>query len=116
MAKNGFKEDKEAVKAQHDKGKLTAMERINLLLDKGTFLEFDEFVELKSQNYDLQEKKRKGDGVITGSGKINGKNVCLFAQDFTFMGGSMGEMHNLKIARVMEHALKTGCPIIGLFD
>ncbi|MBN4048991.1 methylmalonyl-CoA carboxyltransferase [archaeon AH-315-M20] len=110
------KEDKEAIKKQHQKGKLTARERIDLLLDKGSFTELNELVELKSTNYDLQEKKKAGDGVITGYGKINDSPVCVFAQDFTFIGGSMGEMHNLKIANIMQHALKTGCPIIGLFD
>jgi methylmalonyl-CoA decarboxylase subunit alpha len=108
--------DKEAVKKQHQKGKLTAKERINLLIDKGTFTELDEHVELTSTNYDLQEKKQPGDGVITGHGNVNGKPVCVFAQDFTFMGGSMGEMHNLKISSIMKLALQTGCPIIGLFD
>jgi len=110
------KVDKEAVKKQHQKGKLTAKERINLLIDKGTFTELNELVELKSHNFDLQDKKKAGDGVITGYGKINGKPVCIFVQDFTFMGGSMGEMHNSKIAAIQEHALKIGCPVIGLFD
>ena len=110
------KEDKEAIKKQHQKGKLTAKERIDLLLDKGTFTELNKLVELTSTNYDLQDKKKAGDGVITGYGKINNRSVCVFAQDFTFMGGSMGEMHNQKIVNIMEHALKTGCPIIGLFD
>ncbi|MFH0868053.1 MAG: carboxyl transferase domain-containing protein [Candidatus Woesearchaeota archaeon] len=113
---NNSKQDKEAVKKQHDKGKLTARERIDLLLDKGSFTELNNLVELKSYNYDLQQKKKPGDGVITGVGKISNKHVCIFAQDFTFMGGSMGEMHNLKIAEIMQHALKIGCPIIGLFD
>src|SRR3989338_4009782 len=108
--------DKETIKIQHDKGKLTAKERIGLLLDKSSFVELNELVELKSHDYDLQTKKKAGDGVITGYGKINGNPVCVFAQDFTFMGGSMGEMHNLKIAETMQHALKIGCPIIGLFD
>jgi len=116
MPKNNSKEDKEAVKKQHQKGKLTARERINLLLDKDTFTELGGLVELKSTNYDLQEKKKSGDGVITGHGKINGRSVCVFAQDFTFMGGSMGEMHNQKIAKIMDHALKIGCPFIGLYD
>jgi len=116
MGKDNSKEDKEAVKKQHAKGKLTARERINLLIDKGTFTELDGLVELKSTNYGLQEKKKAGDGIITGYGKINGRPVCVFAQDFTFMGGSMGEMHNLKIVKVMEHALKIGCPFIGLYD
>jgi len=113
MAKNN---DKDAVKTQHAKGKLTASERIDLLIDKGTFTELSELVELKSHNYNLQEKKKAGDGVITGYGKVNGKPACVFAQDFTFMGGSMGEMHNLKIVKIMEHAMKIGCPIIGLYD
>jgi|TARA_Y100000294_G_scaffold177592_1_gene203631 acetyl-CoA carboxylase carboxyltransferase component len=108
--------DKEAVKKQHQKGKLTARERIDLLLDKGSFTEVNADMELISSNFNLQDKKRPGDGVITGYGKINGKSVCIYAQDFTFMGGSMGEMHNKKIASIMEHALKTGTPIIGLFD
>ena len=115
MADNS-KADKESIKKQHDKGKLTAKERIDLLLDKDSFVELNELVELKSHDYDLQQKKKAGDGVITGYGKINGNPVCVFAQDFTFMGGSMGEMHNLKIAEIMQHALKIGCPIIGLFD
>ena len=89
MAKNNSKEDKELAKMQHDKGKLTARERIDLLLDKGTFTELDELIELTSHNYDLQQKKKPGDGVIIGYGKINGRQVCTFAQDFTFMGGSM---------------------------
>ena len=113
---NNSKADKEAIKKQHQKGKLTAKERIDLLLDKDSFTELNQLVELKSHNYDLQEKKKSGDGVITGVGKINGNQVCIYAQDFTFMGGSMGEMHNLKIAEIMQHALKIGCPIIGLLD
>lgn len=113
---NNFNADKEAIKKQHAKGRLTARERIELLLDKDSFTELSELAELKSHNYDLQNKKKAGDGVITGYGKINGKPVCIYAQDFTFMGGSMGEMHNLKIAEIMQHALKIGCPTIGLFD
>ena len=108
--------DKEAIKKQHQKGKLTARERIEALLDKDSFTEINKLVELKSHNYNLQEKKQPGDGVVTGYGKINGKPVSIFAQDFTFMGGSMGEAHNEKIAEIMQHALKTGTPIIGLFD
>ncbi|MCH8003505.1 MAG: acyl-CoA carboxylase subunit beta [Nanoarchaeota archaeon] len=114
--KNNSKLDKEAIKKQHAKGKLTARERIDLLLDKGSFIEINENVELRSTNYNLQEKKKEGDGIITGYGKINSRPVCIYAQDFTFMGGSMGEMHNMKIALIQEHALKIGCPIIGLFD
>jgi len=116
MVKDNSNQEKEATKFQHSKGKLTARERINLLIDKGTFVELDKFVELRSTNFNLQEKKKKGDGIITGYGKVNERSVCVFAQDFTFMGGSMGEMHNKKIAKIMDHALKTGCPIIGLYD
>ena len=108
--------DKDKVKEQHSKGKLTAEERIKLLVDQGSFTELDEFVELKSHNFDLQERKKSRDGVITGFGTVNKRKVCVYAQDFTFMGGSMGEMHNKKIAKVMDLALKTGCPCIGLLD
>ena len=108
--------DKSLAKKQHEKGKLTAEERLNLLLDENSFTEIDEFVELKSHNFDLQEKKKAKDGVITGYGAINKRPVYVYAQDFTFMGGSMGEMHNKKIAKVMDMALKTGCPVIGLLD
>ncbi|MBU0627956.1 MAG: methylmalonyl-CoA carboxyltransferase [Nanoarchaeota archaeon] len=108
--------DKELVKKQHEKGKLTAEERLALLLDEGSFTEIDEFVELKSHDFELQKKKKARDGVIIGYGKVNKRPVCVYAQDFTFMGGSMGEMHNRKIAKVMDFALKIGCPVIGLFD
>src|SRR3989344_6917057 len=116
MPKDTAKEEKEAIKTQHDKGKLTARERIALLLDKGSFVELDAGIELRSSNFGLQEKKKPGDGVITGYGKISNRPVCVFAQDFIFMGGSMGEMHNKKISAIQEHALKIGCPIIGIFD
>jgi methylmalonyl-CoA decarboxylase subunit alpha len=108
--------DKKLVKKQHSKGKLTAEERLNLLLDEGSFTEIDDFVELKSHDFNLQEKKRARDGIIAGYGTVNKRQVCVYAQDFTFMGGSMGEMHNKKIAKIMDFALKVGCPVIGLFD
>ena len=113
---NNSKLDKEAAKKQHDKGKLTARERIDFLLDNGSFTEVNSDMELISANFNLQDKKSPGDGVITGYGRISGKPVCIYSQDFTFMGGSMGEIHNKKIASIMEHALKTGTPIIGLLD
>lgn len=116
MANNISKEDKEAIKTQHDKGKLTAIERIGLLLDKNSFTEINAGMELTSHNFGLQEKKKPGDGIITGYGRINNRQVCVYAQDFIFMGGSMGEVHNKKIAAIQEHALKIGCPIIGIFD
>ncbi len=108
--------DKEAVKKQHDKGRLTAIERINLLLDKNSFVELDKFAELKSHNYNLQSKKQPRDGIITGYGTINKRPVYVYAQDFTFMGGSMGEMHNKKIASMIDMALKNGAPCISLLD
>jgi len=113
---NNSKLDKEAAKKQHDKGKLTARERIDFLLDQGSFTEVNSDMELISTNFNLQDKKSPGDGVITGYGRISGKPVCIYSQDFTFMGGSMGEIHNKKIASIMERALKTGTPIIGLLD
>ena len=113
---NNSKLDKEAAKKQHDKGKLTARERIDFLLDNGSFTEVNSDMELISTNFNLQDKKSPGDGVITGYGRISGKPVCIYSQDFTFMGGSMGEIHNKKIASIMERALKTGTPIIGLLD
>lgn len=114
--KEGLAFAKEDVKRQHEKGKLTAEERINLLMDEGSFTEIAEFVELKSSNFNLQDKKKARDGIIIGYGTINKRQACVYAQDFSFMGGSMGEMHNNKIIKITEFALKTGCPIIGLFD
>jgi len=123
MASNKLKEfldkhksildDKPAAELQHKKGKLTARERLAYLLDKDSFTELDAFAEHNSRDL---EKRKPGDGVITGHGRISKKPVYVYAQDFSFMGGSMGEMHNKKIAHVMELALKTGCPIIGLLD
>ena len=106
--------DKDAAKLQHEKGKLTARERVGLLLDADSFTEIDALVELQSP--ELKDKKKSGDGVVTGYGKINKRAVYIYSQDFSFMGGSMGEMHNKKIAKVMKLALKTGTPIIGLLD
>lgn len=114
--KKEIEPDKALVKIQHQKGKLAAKERVDLLLDPGSFIELDEFAELHSHNFNLQDKKTARDGVITGYGTINKRPVCIYAQDFTFMGGSMGEMHNRKISGIMKLALKTGCPIIGLLD
>ncbi len=105
--------DKSAIEIQHKRGKLTARERLNYLLDKDSFTELNAFAEHNCKEF---EKKKAGDGVVTGHGTINKKPVYVYAQDFSFMGGSMGEMHNRKIACVMELALKTGCPCIGLLD
>ncbi|MBI2659464.1 acyl-CoA carboxylase subunit beta [Candidatus Woesearchaeota archaeon] len=106
--------DKQAAELQHKKGKLTARERLKYLLDADSFVELDAFAELQSR--ELEHKKRAGDGVVAGYGTISKKPVYVYSQDFSFMGGSMGEMHNKKIVHVMELALKTGCPCIGLLD
>ncbi|NMJ86321.1 MAG: acyl-CoA carboxylase subunit beta [Thaumarchaeota archaeon] len=106
----------ERIKAQHSKGKLTARERITLLLDPGTFLELDKLVSTRSYDFDLNKKKLHGDGVVTGYGSINEKQIFLYAQDFTVLGGSLGEMSAKKITKVMDHAFKSGCPIIGIID
>ncbi|MBI2124405.1 acyl-CoA carboxylase subunit beta [Candidatus Pacearchaeota archaeon] len=105
--------DKEAAELQHKKGKLTARERLKYLLDPDSFAELDAFAEHHSMDL---EKKKPGDGVITGYGRISKRTVYVYAQDFSFMGGSMGEMHSKKIAHIIEFALKTGCPVIGLLD
>ncbi len=111
--KNAVLNDKESAELQHKKGKLTARERLKYLLDADSFVELDAFAEHQSKDL---EKRKAGDGVITGYGKISKKAVYVYAQDFSFMGGSMGEIHNKKIAHVIELALKTGRPIIGLLD
>jgi acetyl-CoA/propionyl-CoA carboxylase len=113
-AEHGGGEEK--IKAQHSKGKLTARERIALLLDASTFVETDKLVTTRSHDFDLDKKKFHGDGVITGYGTIHGKQIFLYAQDFTVLGGSLGEMSGKKIAKVMDHAIKVGCPIIGMID
>lgn len=101
---------------QHQAGKLTARERIALLLDEGSFEEFDMFVTHRCQNFDMQKKSFLGDGVVTGYGTINGRMVYVFAQDFTVFGGSLSETMALKICKVMDQAMKVGAPVIGLND
>ncbi len=101
---------------QHKKGKLTARERIALLLDDGTFEETDALVEHRSHDFGLERQKYPGDGVITGSGMIDGRLVFVFSQDFTVFGGSLSETHAEKICKIMDMALKVGAPIIGLND
>jgi acetyl-CoA carboxylase carboxyltransferase component len=111
-------EKPEFVEKQHQKGKLTARERINLLLDADTFVELDPFVESRSEYLKLKYKEERfpGDAVITGFGKINGRQVFVFSQDFSKIGGTLGEMHGEKIAKVYQLARKNGCPIIGIYD
>ncbi len=104
------------VKKQHDKGKLTARERLEILLDEDSFEEYDMFVEHRCQDFGMGDKTVPGDGVVTGCGFINGRLVYVFAKDFTVMGGSLSLAHAQKICKVQDMALKNGAPIIGLFD
>ncbi|MSR06881.1 MAG: acyl-CoA carboxylase subunit beta [Gemmatimonadetes bacterium] len=106
----------ERVKAQHDKGKLTARERLDLLLDPGSFVELDRFVTHRSTDFGLGEQKILGDGVVTGFGRVNGRTVYVFSQDFTVFGGSLAEAHAEKICKVMDMAVRNGAPIVGLND
>jgi propionyl-CoA carboxylase beta chain len=105
-----------AVQRQHAKGKLTARERIDLLLDPGTFTETDAFARHRTTNFGLAANRPYGDGVVTGHGLVDGRPVCVFAQDFTVFGGSLGEVFGEKIVKVMDLALKTGCPVVGIND
>lgn len=114
QAKLGGGEDK--IKNQHDKGKLTARERIELLADEGTFDEIDLFVKHRSVDFGLDKQSYPGDGVVTGFAKINGRPVALFSQDFTVFGGSLSETNAEKIVKIMNMAMKTGIPVIGLND
>jgi acetyl-CoA carboxylase carboxyltransferase component len=104
------------IKAQHEKGKLTARERINLLLDKDSFVELDMLVEHRCSNFGMDKVEAPGEGVVTGYGTINGRLIYVFAQDFTVIGGSLGEMHAKKICKVMDMAMKMGAPCIGIND
>src|SRR6266705_1005714 len=104
------------VEAQHRRGKLTARERIELLVDPGSFEEWDMFVEHRSSDFGMAEQKIPGDGVVTGHGTINGRLVFLFSQDFTVFGGSLSEAHAEKICKIMDQAMKVGAPVIGLND
>ena len=104
------------IAAQHSKGKLTARERIEQLLDVDSFMEVDSLVEHRCRDFDMDKNVIPGAGVICGHGTINGKVVYCFAQDFTVYGGSLGEMHGLKICKILDMALKTGAPVIGLND
>ncbi|MGQ0742597.1 MAG: acyl-CoA carboxylase subunit beta [Alphaproteobacteria bacterium] len=104
------------IKAQHDKGKLTARERIELLLDPKSFEEFDMFVEHRAADFGADKTRIPGDGVVTGWGTINGRMAYVFAKDFTVFGGSLSETHAQKICKIMDMAMQNGAPIIGLFD
>src|SRR5512141_3078943 len=104
------------IDAQHKKGKLTARERLELLLDAGTFEEWDMFVEHRCADFGMADNKIPGDGVVTGYGTINGRLVFVFSQDFTVFGGALSEAHAEKICKVMDQAMKVGAPVFGLND
>src|ERR687885_672377 len=104
----------ERIEAQHSKGKLTARERISLLLDEGSFVELDKYITHRSDDPTLP--KFYGDGAVTGFGTVNGRQVFIYSYDFTVLGGSLGEMTSKKIAKTMDHAMKVGCPIVGIID
>ena len=106
----------ERVEAQHKRGRLTARERIELLLDRGSFRETDAFVEHRTSDFGLDQQKYLGDSVITGWGTVDGRLVYVFSQDFTVFGGSLGEVHAEKICKIMDMAMKNGAPVIGLND
>ncbi|WP_412541698.1 acyl-CoA carboxylase subunit beta [Longispora sp. K20-0274] len=105
-----------AVEKQHARGKKTARERVEALLDKDSFTELDEFARHRSTNFGQEKNRPYGDGVVTGYGTVDGRPVCVFAQDFTVFGGSLGEVFGEKIVKVMDLAMKTGCPVIGIND
>src|SRR6478672_4110272 len=104
------------IAAQHARGKLTARERPELLLDDGTFEEWDMFVEHRTHDFGMAANRPPGDGVVTGYGLINGRLVFVFSQDFTVFGGALSEAHAEKICKVMDQAMKVGAPVIGLND
>jgi propionyl-CoA carboxylase beta chain len=106
----------ERIDAQHAKGKMTARERIEALLDRGSFRELDTFVEHRTTDFDMAEKKFLSDSVVTGWGTIDGRLVYVFSQDFTVFGGSLGEVHAEKVCKIMDLAMKNGAPVIGLND
>src|SRR6476660_3098152 len=104
------------IQQQHAKGKLTARERVDMLLDEGSFEELDMFVTHRISDFGMQGQEVLGDGVVTGWGRIDGRLVYVFSQDFTVFGGSLSEMHAAKIVKIMEMAMKNGAPVIGLND
>jgi len=104
------------IDAQHQKGKYTARERITMLLDEGSFEEYDMFVKHRCTNFGMEKTGFLGDGVVTGYGTINGRLVYVFAQDFTVFGGSLSESFAMKICKIMDQAMKMGAPVIGIND
>ena len=104
------------IEAQHRRGKLTARERLEVLLDEGSFEEYDMFVEHRCADFGMEAQRVPGDGVVTGHGTVNGRLVFVFSQDFTVFGGSLSETHAEKICKVMDRAMKVGAPVVGLND
>ncbi|HMM69441.1 MAG TPA: carboxyl transferase domain-containing protein, partial [Gudongella oleilytica] len=104
------------IEKQHSSGKMTARERIEYLLDESSFVELDAFVKHRSTNFDMADVDAPADGVVTGYGTVDGRLVFVYAQDFTVVGGSLGEMHAAKIVKVQDMALKMGAPIVGFND
>src|ERR671932_167119 len=105
-----------AVEKRHAQGRKTARERVEALLDEGSFVELDRFARHRTRNFGLEEHRPYGDGVVTGHGTVDGRQVCVFAQDFTVFGGSLGEVFGEKIVKVMDLATKIGCPVVGIND
>ena len=105
-----------AVEAQHARGKLTARERVEVFCDPGSFVETDALARHRSNNFGMAARRPYGDGVVTGFGTVDGRQVCVFAQDFTVFGGSLGEVFGEKIVKIMDMALKVGCPVVGIND
>ena len=105
-----------AIAKQEARGKRSARQRIDMLLDEGSFVELDAFAKHRSSNFGLEKRRPPGDGVVTGYGTVGGRQVCVYSQDFTVFGGSLGEVHGQKITKVMDLALRTGVPLIGISD
>ncbi|MBT5092919.1 MAG: methylmalonyl-CoA carboxyltransferase, partial [Halobacteriovoraceae bacterium] len=106
----------EKIEKQHSGGKYTARERIERLIDPGSFIEFDKFVTHRCHDFGMEDKKFLGDGVVTGIGEINGQKVALYSQDFTCWGGALGAAHAKKICKIMDLALENRIPVIGMAD
>ena len=105
-----------AVEKQHARGKGTAHERIDALLDEGSFVELDALARHRTTNFGLESQRPYGDGVVTGYGTVDGRPICVFSQDFTVFGGSLGEVYGEKIVKVMDLAMRIGCPVVGIND
>src|SRR5919198_3325655 len=103
-----------AVEKQHAKGKMTARERVHALLDEGSFIELDELARHRSSNFGMENNRPFGDGVVTGYGTVDGRPVCVFSQDVTVVGGALGEVYGEKIVKVLDFAMRMGCPVVGI--